>query len=243
MEVDLVEDECVEHAFLDFIGMELGLDEVIVEPGQGFSGKEEWLAHAELEKMLCLIQRGYHEDIVVGVEGDHGGVIEDRCSTGAYYDGGTWWLDRWLLGRSENIATHVSKEGHGKSNAMAADRQTNLLSVRVVQPNQYNMGMVVTNTSMINKNYCSGYYKRCRSMRTGRWWPSSGGSWPTRCPWKSTSQAASRLRGLKDKNINDKFLKENFSWAKPVAITGAGKSSIVEDSLWTRTIPSPTSPS
>ena len=33
--MDLVEDECVEHAFLDFMHMELGMEEVRVEPGEG----------------------------------------------------------------------------------------------------------------------------------------------------------------------------------------------------------------
>ena len=33
--MDLVDDECVEHVFLDFMHMELGMEEVRVEPGEG----------------------------------------------------------------------------------------------------------------------------------------------------------------------------------------------------------------
>ena len=68
-----------------------GVDEVMVEP----------------DEMLCLTRERCQEDMVTGVKDDSGGVMNDRCSKGAYYGGGTWWLDRWLLGRSDIVATHV----------------------------------------------------------------------------------------------------------------------------------------
>ena len=192
--MDLVEDECIEHAFLDFMYMELVMEEVRVEPGEGLSGDEEWIAHTELDEILGLSRVGCHEDMVDGVRDDSGGGRIDKCSRKAYYGEGTWWLDRWLQGRPDTVAKDIMKLGHGDKNTLASD----LLSIRIVQPrvNKSISPVILTTNNDINV-YCSGPVKRPWSSRTGRWWPRSGQSWTDRGPWRSTSRAATRLRTLK----------------------------------------------
>jgi hypothetical protein len=52
-----VEMEVVEHAFLDFLTLELGLDEVTVEYGTTmFVKDEEKTAHNELDKLIGRLQ-------------------------------------------------------------------------------------------------------------------------------------------------------------------------------------------
>ena len=214
--MEVVEDECVEHAFLDFLHMELGMDEVRVEPGEGFRGDEEWAAHAELDEILGLSGGRCQDDM--GTE-----VRIDKCNREAYYGGGTWWLDRWLQGRPEIIATSARKLSHGEKNTLASE----LLAIQIVQPREKKSmsPIVLTPNDDINVD-CSGPAKRPWSGRTGRWWPGSGQSRTTRAPWRSTSRAATRLRALRSRVLDndDKFLKENLPWAKPVEIAGAGGS-------------------
>ena len=209
--MDLVEDECVEHAFLDFMHMELGMEEVKVEPR--FSGDEELVAHAELDEILGLAPDRCHEYMVTEVRDEHGdgGVRIDKCRKEAYYGGGTWWLDRWLEERPEMIATEFRKLGHGDKNTLAS----NLLSIRIVQPRvkkSMSPSPVVLTPNLDINAYCSGPAKRTWSGRTGRWWPGSGQCWTSRGPWRSTNRAATRLRTLKNsvQDNHDNFLKENF---------------------------------
>ena len=159
----LVEDEVIEHAFLDFMKLEFGLENFKVETGAVFDEDEEMSAHAELDRMLFFVQKESQEDMEVGDQDDPGGVLTDNCNRKAYKDGGTWWLDRWLIGRSDQVATHVSSGGCGKNMAMAVccgSRQPNLLSARIVQPRLSNMGLVGQNHNMSCINNCSGYPKR-----------------------------------------------------------------------------------
>ena len=61
----------------------------MVETGNVFTDNEE------LDNMLC--HRGCQNDMEIGAQDDPGGVIVDRCNRKAYHEGGTWWLDRWLV--------------------------------------------------------------------------------------------------------------------------------------------------
>ena len=71
--MELVEDEVIEHAFLDFMKMELGLEIVLLEPGTLFTEDEEIKAHAELDSILDCVHRGSQDDMEIGDQDDTGG--------------------------------------------------------------------------------------------------------------------------------------------------------------------------
>ena len=196
--MELVEDEAVEHAYLDFMEMELGLDNALVVSGSGFECEEEGTAHAEIDSWLDYLQnRSQGEDCGGGDQEDVVGVLVDKYSSVAYYGGGTWWLDRWRLVTSEKGAKHVKRGGHGKNVAMGV---CSILSAHVVRPSQKS-DPAVQCTNMLNNFECSGHLKRKLSGRSGRWWPSSGWSTtltPTRRPWRSTRLASLRLRNMQE---------------------------------------------
>ena len=140
-----------QHAFSDFMHIELGMEEVRVEPGEGLSGDEEWIAHAELDEILGLSRVGCHENMVDGVRDDSGSGRIDKCSRKAYYGEGTWWLDRWLQGRPEMVAKDIMKLGHGDKNTLASD----LLSIRIVQPRvNKSISPVILTTNIDINVYC-----------------------------------------------------------------------------------------
>ena len=98
---------------------------------------------------------------MTGIKDDSGGVMNDRCSKGAYYGGGTWWLDRWLLGRSDIVVTHVRGWDCRENGTLAVDRETNLLTLRIVQPSwNKNIGSGVPTPNIDNDINCSGPGKR-----------------------------------------------------------------------------------
>ena len=118
--MELVEDEAVEHAYLDFMEMELGLDNALVVSGSGFECEEEGTAHAEIDSWLDYLQnRSQGEDCGGGDQEDVVGVVVDKYSSVAYYGGGTWWLDRWRLVTSAKRCQTCQKRwpwekcGHG----------------------------------------------------------------------------------------------------------------------------------
>ena len=54
---------------------------------------------------------------------DEVGEESDRCNKEAYFGGGAWWLDRWLVGKSgilfNSVTGSVSSTGRGENVAVA----------------------------------------------------------------------------------------------------------------------------
>ena len=94
---EVVEMEVVEHAHLDFMTLELGLDEVhYMECGEKFLGNEELIAHEEMDRLLSSLQDVEQSDEQAGVNLVRVGVSEDRDGDGidkeAYFGAGSWWM-------------------------------------------------------------------------------------------------------------------------------------------------------
>ena len=98
---EVVEMEVIEHARLNFLSLELGLEEVPmdVDGGGKFVDNEEVAAHEELDRLLS----GQTEvkDDRYGVLGNDSGLRAndgDLCDSQAYFGGGTWWQRTMLQG-------------------------------------------------------------------------------------------------------------------------------------------------
>ena len=76
--MELVEDEAIEHAYLDFMEMELGLENDWVESLSGFKHEEEMTAHAEMDEWLNHLQSRSQEEDYVGAQEDVAGVIMEK---------------------------------------------------------------------------------------------------------------------------------------------------------------------
>ena len=105
---EVVEMEVVEHAHLDFLTLELGLDEVHMECGEKFLGNEELIAHEEMDRLLSSLQDVEQSAEQAGVNEDRVGVSEDRDGDGidkeAYFGAGSWWMDRWIPAKTGNVS-------------------------------------------------------------------------------------------------------------------------------------------
>ena len=182
---DQVESEMMEHAYLDFLDLDLGLDFSNMNYGQRFVKDEEKEAHMELDIWL--------EDHEVSRRQEDGGQEErmklelripdgDLCNSGAYFGEGTWWIDRWVLKMDKGVATDSAKtEGSGKKLAMG---------ICAWSKKSFADGE--------STPVCSGT-KRKRSGRDRRWGLSMGSCPSTsRSPWRSTATARSRLARLRE---------------------------------------------
>jgi hypothetical protein len=213
---EVVEMEVVEHAFLDFLTLELGLDEVTVEYGTTmFVKDEEKTAHNELDKLIGRLQGVDQDedqtevrDDYTEVRLDNAGDQEDLCSQDAYYGGGSWWQDRWLPARAGNVSWQpTSVVGHGKNVAVTACsvyehivRPKRILCQSNKQTNwQDNFAISDVNFTIsdVTNISCAGQLKRKSSLRSGCWWPGAGSTASTRRPWQTTSGARSRLSKMK----------------------------------------------
>ena len=227
-----VEMEAVEHAYLDFMVMELGLESNTVLSDWMFNRKEENNAHTELDelwkelsgKSLEVEYHGVLNDIDKEERAGHG---EDLCDKDAYFNGGMWWIDRWVRTSGTSVNKSAVKVGHGKNKAVGIYTE-HLLHGHIVRPKSYNV-LAINTTNEIRHIPCTGTLKRRWTGRSGSWWPSSGSSWTTqRSSWRSTRLARVRQGELsqdiqtRHSELNDKCSFMNLPRAKDNCVPGGG---------------------
>ena len=146
-----------------------------------------------------------------------------NCNEYAYFNYGTWWIDRWVLPSKRNpVRNSAESVGHGKNLAMAVCNQK-LVHSRIVRPSNF-----------VTDSASAGTLKRRWSCRAGTWWPSSGTGWTTsKSSWRSTRLAGVRMscniQNTKDNKMNDKFSFWSVPWAKDICVAGTVSSSLEEE--------------
>ena len=194
--MDIVEHEVVEHAYLDIMKMELGLDKDCSKVTWSLGYKEEKDAHEELDDWLEDLAGSRSQE-----EGCHGVTKEELCSRKAYYEEGTWFLNRWVE-KTSTKCPPTNNMIRGKNVAVGICG-VSILSVRIVQATRKTTNKRLPSeniklNNVLNNILCSGSGKRKVSGRSGRWCPTSGGrSGTTRSPWRSTTSARHRLQNLR----------------------------------------------
>ena len=237
---DIVESEVLEHAYLDFLGMDLGIGmNCDNTAGSGFSGQEESEAHEELDSILDSIKPGFKRK--QEVQEMESGTSTDLCNSLAYYGGGTWWLDRWLS-RSSACGAIGNTLHDEPSKLLNKQTNWNIISVHIVRPVSQTGVQNYQDTIKNNFNNISspsaGTRKRRWRTRAGSWLLGSGWRAP-RSPWRSTTLVKSRLNKMagaltmQDTNTYDKlqFLKPERAQEGLVSGGGSMSSTLPDESM------------
>ena len=108
--------KAVEHAYLDFMVMELGLESNAVVSDWKFNRKEENISHTELDELWKELSGKSLEVEYHGVLNDmdkeeRAGQGEDLCGKDVYFNGGMWWIDRWVRTSGTSVNKFSSKSG------------------------------------------------------------------------------------------------------------------------------------
>ena len=105
---DEVMEEIVEHAFLDFMEIDLGMETKMTET-PGFEEDEEMAAHVELDLLLDSLEPSRKNEDRMETEDEVIDVDDDKCDKTAYCGQGPWLLDRWL--RKKNVPLPSTRSG------------------------------------------------------------------------------------------------------------------------------------
>ena len=222
--------EVLEHAFLEFMEIDLGLGSGNqVTSGLEFTDEQE--AHEEVDRLLDVLGLGRSKEDTLELSA---GVKEELCNKEAYYEKGTWWLNRWILPKKRKPQTTSAKqEGHGKNVAMGISAH-NLLSSRVVcgilpvlksdtreMPYQGTISPDITSMNKYLDINIINSGKRKSSRRAGTWWPSStwtGGT--SRTMWRAGRRSSSHSGQTA---MNDKDFQMKSYWARLLTVTGTAE--------------------
>jgi hypothetical protein len=230
---DEVIEEIVEHAFLDLMEIDLGMETKMTET-PGFEEDEEMAAHVELDLLLDSLEPNRKNEDRMETEDEVIDVDDDKCDKTAYCGQGPWLLDRWL--RKKNVPLPSTRSGGRGENMAVGVFNHSQLCARIVcgsrgVPETLAMLIVLqdwpTHQDVKYKDnaiYNSG--KRKRNRKAGSWCPSSSPS--TQPTGTGTSTGRRRLRAGR-RRTNDKDIESYTHWARPLNILGAAGKITVAD--------------